>query len=87
ATQDGSSLITRLSVCLFNERSVRPKQMKMSPERKGAEDKEEGSRMASAALPEPEAVHPRNKGNFKYAFTCALCASMATIVLGYGTLG
>uniref|UniRef100_N1R067 Putative polyol transporter 1 n=1 Tax=Aegilops tauschii TaxID=37682 RepID=N1R067_AEGTA len=39
--------------------------------------------MASAALPEPEAVHPRNKGNFKYAFTCALCASMATIVLGY----
>ncbi|VAH44394.1 unnamed protein product [Triticum turgidum subsp. durum] len=39
--------------------------------------------MASAALPEAEAVQPRNKGNFKYAFTCALCASMATIVLGY----
>ncbi|VAH44392.1 unnamed protein product [Triticum turgidum subsp. durum] len=57
--------------------------MKMSPERGGAEGKEEGSRMASAALPEAEAVQPRNKGNFKYAFTCALCASMATIVLGY----
>ncbi|EMS55537.1 Putative polyol transporter 1 [Triticum urartu] len=39
--------------------------------------------MASAALSEAGAVQPRNKGNFKYAFTCALCASMATIVLGY----
>ncbi|VAH72686.1 unnamed protein product [Triticum turgidum subsp. durum] len=39
--------------------------------------------MASAALPEPEAVQPRKKSNFKYAFTSAVCASMATIVLGY----
>jgi hypothetical protein len=45
--------------------------------------KMEGSRMASAAL--PEAVEPRKKSNFKYACTCAAFASMATIVLGYGT--
>ncbi|KAF7027876.1 hypothetical protein CFC21_039872 [Triticum aestivum] len=57
--------------------------MKMSPEREGSVDKEEGSWMASAALPEPEAVQPRKKSNFKYAFTSAVCASMATIVLGY----
>jgi hypothetical protein len=45
--------------------------------------KMEGSRMASAAL--PEAVEPRKKSNFKYACTCAAFASMSTIVLGYGT--
>jgi hypothetical protein len=43
----------------------------------------EGSKMASATL--PEAVEPRKKSNFKYACTCAVFASMATIVLGYGT--
>lgn len=42
----------------------------------------EGSSMASASL--PEAVEPK-KSNFKYAFTCSILASMATIVLGYGT--
>jgi putative Mn2+ efflux pump MntP len=30
-------------------------------------------------------VEPRKKSNFKYACTCAVFASMATIVLGYGT--
>ncbi|KQK15521.1 polyol transporter 5 [Brachypodium distachyon] len=40
----------------------------------------EGSSMASASL--PEAVEPK-KSNFKYAFTCSILASMATIVLGY----
>ncbi|VAH23567.1 putative polyol transporter 1 [Triticum dicoccoides] len=42
--------------------------------------------MASAALPEAAvaaAVQPKKKGNFKYACTCALSASMATVVLGY----
>ncbi|TVU38194.1 hypothetical protein EJB05_11550 [Eragrostis curvula] len=37
--------------------------------------------MASAAL--PEAVEPKKKGNVKYAFTCAIIASMASIILGY----
>ncbi|KAL6657698.1 hypothetical protein ACP70R_005478 [Stipagrostis hirtigluma subsp. patula] len=34
--------------------------------------------MASAALPEP-----RKKSNIKYAFTCSILASMASIILGY----
>ncbi|KAL6856188.1 hypothetical protein ACP4OV_018990 [Aristida adscensionis] len=37
--------------------------------------------MASAAL--PEAVEPKKKRNVKYAFTCAVLASMASIILGY----
>ncbi|XP_062187656.1 polyol transporter 5-like [Phragmites australis] len=37
--------------------------------------------MASAAL--PAAVEHKKKGNLKYAFTCAILASMASIILGY----
>ncbi|KAK3127533.1 hypothetical protein QOZ80_7AG0574640 [Eleusine coracana subsp. coracana] len=37
--------------------------------------------MASAAL--PEAVGPKKKSSVKYAFTCAIIASMASIILGY----
>ncbi|KAI5012335.1 hypothetical protein ZWY2020_024469 [Hordeum vulgare] len=37
--------------------------------------------MASAGL--PEAVEPKKKSNIKYASTCAVVASMASIVLGY----
>ncbi|GJN32899.1 hypothetical protein PR202_gb21441 [Eleusine coracana subsp. coracana] len=37
--------------------------------------------MASAAL--PEAVEPKKKSSVKYAFTCAIIASMASIILGY----
>ncbi|XP_025801293.1 putative polyol transporter 1 [Panicum hallii] len=37
--------------------------------------------MASAAL--PEAVESKKNGNVKYAFTCAIFASMASIILGY----
>jgi hypothetical protein len=33
----------------------------------------------------PEAVEPKKKRNLKYAFTSATVASMASIVLGYGT--
>jgi hypothetical protein len=33
----------------------------------------------------PEAVEPKKKSNLKYAFTCAIVASMATIIVGYGT--
>jgi len=43
--------------------------------------KMEVSRMASDTP--PEAVEPRKKSNFMYACTCAVFASMATIVLGY----
>jgi hypothetical protein len=39
--------------------------------------------MASAVL--PEAVESKKNGNVKYAFTCAIFASMASIILGYGT--
>ena len=40
--------------------------------------------MASDGL--PEAVAPKTKqSNIKYASTCAVVASMASIVLGYGT--
>jgi hypothetical protein len=39
--------------------------------------------MASAAL--PEAVEPGKKGNVKFAFACAILASMTSILLGYGT--
>ncbi|KQK15520.1 putative polyol transporter 1 [Brachypodium distachyon] len=36
------------------------------------------------AAPElPEAVEPKKKSNLKYAFICAIVASMASIVLGY----
>ncbi|KAI5020674.1 hypothetical protein ZWY2020_045562 [Hordeum vulgare] len=35
---------------------------------------------SAAALPER-----KKKSNFMYAFTCAVSASMATVVLGYGT--
>ncbi|CAL4993535.1 unnamed protein product [Urochloa decumbens] len=38
--------------------------------------------MATAVLP-AEAVEPRTKSNVRYAFTCAILASMASIVLGY----
>ncbi|KAF0908398.1 hypothetical protein E2562_025069 [Oryza meyeriana var. granulata] len=37
--------------------------------------------MASAAL--PEAVAPKKKGNVKFAFACAILASMTSILLGY----
>ncbi|KAL6656852.1 hypothetical protein ACP70R_004632 [Stipagrostis hirtigluma subsp. patula] len=37
--------------------------------------------MASAAL--PEAVQPKKKGNVKFAFACAILASMTSILLGY----
>uniref|UniRef100_J3MME8 Major facilitator superfamily (MFS) profile domain-containing protein n=1 Tax=Oryza brachyantha TaxID=4533 RepID=J3MME8_ORYBR len=37
--------------------------------------------MASAAL--PEAVAPKKKGNFKFAFACAILSSMTSILLGY----
>ena len=41
-------------------------------------------KMASAGL--LEAVAPKKKkSNIKYASTCAVVASMASIVLGYGT--
>ncbi|KAM0865998.1 hypothetical protein ACQ4PT_042888 [Festuca glaucescens] len=33
----------------------------------------------------PEAVNPKKKSNLKYAFTCAIVASLASIVLGYDT--
>ena len=39
--------------------------------------------MASAKL--AEAVEPRKKSNVKYASFCAILASMASIILGYGT--
>ena len=39
--------------------------------------------MASAAL--PEAVEPKKKGNVRFAFACAILASMTSILLGYGT--
>ena len=39
--------------------------------------------MASAAL--PEAVEPGKKGNVKFTFACAILASMAVIIVGYGT--
>jgi hypothetical protein len=39
--------------------------------------------MASDGL--PEAVEPEEKSSLKYAFTCAIVASMSSIVLGYGT--
>jgi hypothetical protein len=39
--------------------------------------------MASAAL--PEAVEPGKKGNVRFAFACAILASMTSILLGYGT--
>jgi hypothetical protein len=38
--------------------------------------------MASAKL--EEAVEPRKKGNVKYASFCAILASMAAVILGYG---
>jgi hypothetical protein len=38
--------------------------------------------MASAAL--PEAVAPKKKGNVRFAFACAILASMTSILLGYG---
>ncbi|CAD6223350.1 unnamed protein product [Miscanthus lutarioriparius] len=38
--------------------------------------------MASAAF--PEAVECKSKSNVTYAFTCAILASMASIILGYG---
>ncbi|BAF22022.1 Os07g0582400 [Oryza sativa Japonica Group] len=37
--------------------------------------------MASAAL--PEAVAPKKKGNVRFAFACAILASMTSILLGY----
>ncbi|KAL6656854.1 hypothetical protein ACP70R_004634 [Stipagrostis hirtigluma subsp. patula] len=37
--------------------------------------------MASPAL--PEAVEPKKKASVKYAFTCAVLASLASIILGY----
>ncbi|KAL6856189.1 hypothetical protein ACP4OV_018991 [Aristida adscensionis] len=37
--------------------------------------------MASPAV--PEVVEPKKKRNVKYAFTCAVLASMASIILGY----
>ncbi|KAL5197276.1 hypothetical protein ABZP36_000788 [Zizania latifolia] len=37
--------------------------------------------MASAEL--PEAVQPKKKGNVKFAFGCAILASMTSILLGY----
>ncbi|PAN14649.1 hypothetical protein PAHAL_2G426700 [Panicum hallii] len=37
--------------------------------------------MASAAL--PEAVEPKKKGNVRFAFACAILASMTSILLGY----
>lgn len=37
--------------------------------------------MASAAL--PEAVVPKKKGNVRFAFACAILASMTSILLGY----
>jgi hypothetical protein len=33
----------------------------------------------------PAAVESKKNGNIKYAFTCAIFASMASIILGYGT--
>jgi hypothetical protein len=31
------------------------------------------------------AVEPKKKGNVMYAFICSILASMASIILGYGT--
>jgi hypothetical protein len=39
--------------------------------------------MASAEL--SEAIEPKKNRNFRFAFTCAIFASMACIILGYGT--
>jgi hypothetical protein len=39
--------------------------------------------MASDEL--AKAVEPRKKGNVKYASICAILASMASVILGYGT--
>jgi hypothetical protein len=39
--------------------------------------------MASDEL--PAAVVPKKKGNVKFAFACAILASMTSILLGYGT--
>ncbi|KAF8669388.1 hypothetical protein HU200_051734 [Digitaria exilis] len=39
--------------------------------------------MASGALPDPEADASKKHSNVKYAFTCAIFASMASIILGY----
>lgn len=38
--------------------------------------------MASAPL--PAAIEPGKKGNVKFAFACAILASMTSILLGYG---
>ncbi|OEL23680.1 Polyol transporter 5 [Dichanthelium oligosanthes] len=46
-----------------------------------AENKEVSS-MASAGA---EAVEPKKKSNIMYAFICSILASMASIILGYGT--
>ena len=40
--------------------------------------------MASAAAL-PPAVEPKKKGNVRFAFACAILASMTSILLGYGT--
>jgi len=39
--------------------------------------------MASDEL--PAAVEPKKKGSVKFAFACAILASMTSILLGYGT--
>jgi hypothetical protein len=39
--------------------------------------------MASDEL--AKAVEPRKKGNVKYASICAILASMASVILGYGS--
>jgi hypothetical protein len=39
--------------------------------------------MASADL--PEVVERKKKSNVMYAFICSILASMASIILGYGT--
>lgn len=39
--------------------------------------------MDRAAL--PAAVEPKKKGSVRFAFACAILASMTSILLGYGT--
>lgn len=45
--------------------------------------KDPTNRAASDVL--PEGVAPRKKSNVRFAFACAILASMTSILLGYGT--
>ena len=47
--------------------------------------KEAANTAAAASGGLPAAVAPRKKSNVRFAFACAILASMTSILLGYGT--